>query len=711
MLEKLEVAGPGPSSHAAGGPGTSPPSPGMGRARGGMNVIIPMGGIGLRFAKEGYRMTKPMVNIVGRPMLFWILDNLDLLPQDTLWIALMDEMDANFSVSERVKQQFPKVNVKVVPLKFATRGAAETLFIILRYMNGFELSKRTISLDCDTIYFSNVLEKFRALPEGWGTSLYFEDSGERGPIYSYIDLDAEDGRIQQIKEKKAISTHANTGGYGFPSGHILKTYCARVIDGGVDDTGEYYTSSIIGKMIANGENFRGIFVPSFECVGTPAQLRTFLGKLKEPNSPFLRGRGRMMRFCFDLDGTLVTHPAVAGDYSTCQPIERNIKLLRELKAAGHHIIIYTARRMRTCKGNVGGVLANVGMVTFQSLADLEIPYDEVHFGKPYADVYIDDLAVNAYVDTEKEVGWHIEGKTSSSVGAILPRHFNDLQIQGDVVIKTMQAGRPEFNGEQYFYSHVPEDIKGFFPKLVSVSEADGMQTITMERVPGIVFSYLLVNRCVTESRLALLLNTLRTIHTSAGQAGGGEALDPEDMYANYYNKVWTRYQTHMELYSSLPQGDDTTVGHILHHMSEYEAEGRGKPCKVIHGDPVFSNVLLQKENDIKLIDMRGCLGQRLTLEGDAMYDLAKVYQSLCGYDYFILDQKIMPEDEAVLTALRAAFDKLVQSLYGGVRMDDVKMITAAHLFSCIPMHVNNMHQLLFWKCCQHIVSEVYPARP
>ena len=63
----------------------------------------------------------------------------------TLWNALMDEMDADFSVSERVKQQFPKVNVKVVPLKFSTRGAAETLFIILRYMNGFELSKRTIS--------------------------------------------------------------------------------------------------------------------------------------------------------------------------------------------------------------------------------------------------------------------------------------------------------------------------------------------------------------------------------------------------------------------------------------------------------------------------------------------------------------------------------------------------------------------------------------
>ena len=35
----------------------------------GMNIIVPMGGIGSRFQRNGYRHPKPLINIVGRPML------------------------------------------------------------------------------------------------------------------------------------------------------------------------------------------------------------------------------------------------------------------------------------------------------------------------------------------------------------------------------------------------------------------------------------------------------------------------------------------------------------------------------------------------------------------------------------------------------------------------------------------------------------------
>lgn len=40
------------------------------------------------------------------------------------------------------------------------------------------------------------------------------------------------------------------------------------------------------------------------------------------------------------------------------------------------------------------------------------------------------------------------------------------------------------------------------------------------------------------------------------------------------------------------------------------------------------------------IDMRGALGDLVSTEGDMNYDLSKVYQSLCGYDFFILDKDI-----------------------------------------------------------------------
>ena len=35
-----------------------------------------------------------------------------------------------------------------------------------------------------------------------------------------------------------------------------------------------------------------------------------------------------------------------------------------------------------------------------------IEYDEIHFGKPWAQFYVDDCAVSAYTNLEKELGYY-----------------------------------------------------------------------------------------------------------------------------------------------------------------------------------------------------------------------------------------------------------------------------------------------------------------
>ena len=42
----------------------------------------------------------------------------------------------------------------------------------------------------------------------------------------------------------------------------------------------------------------------------------------------------------------------------------------------HIIIIYTARRMKTHKGNVGKITADIGKITFDTLEKFNIPYDD-----------------------------------------------------------------------------------------------------------------------------------------------------------------------------------------------------------------------------------------------------------------------------------------------------------------------------------------------
>jgi capsule biosynthesis phosphatase len=99
-----------------------------------------------------------------------------------------------------------------------------------------------------------------------------------------------------------------------------------------------------------------------------------------------------MRICFDLDNTICSS---TNDYSASTLKSEFRDLIVSLKNQGHIIIIYTARRMGTHSGNVGKVVAEIGALTLQQLKDWDIPYDEIYFGKPAAELYVDDKAVNA----------------------------------------------------------------------------------------------------------------------------------------------------------------------------------------------------------------------------------------------------------------------------------------------------------------------------
>ena len=51
-----------------------------------MNVIIPIGGTGQRFQNEKYLRPKPLIHILGKPMIFWVLENIHLKSDDVLMI-------------------------------------------------------------------------------------------------------------------------------------------------------------------------------------------------------------------------------------------------------------------------------------------------------------------------------------------------------------------------------------------------------------------------------------------------------------------------------------------------------------------------------------------------------------------------------------------------------------------------------------------------
>jgi capsule biosynthesis phosphatase len=102
-------------------------------------------------------------------------------------------------------------------------------------------------------------------------------------------------------------------------------------------------------------------------------------------------------FCVDLDETLCFHHSVNDTYERYGLALPNTPVIEKVnfwKSQGARIIIFTARRMLTHKGDLAKIEADVGDITRNWLKEHGVQYDELIFGKPYADFYIDDKAVN-----------------------------------------------------------------------------------------------------------------------------------------------------------------------------------------------------------------------------------------------------------------------------------------------------------------------------
>ena len=113
-----------------------------------------------------------------------------------------------------------------------------------------------------------------------------------------------------------------------------------------------------------------------------------------------------LRIVLDLDGVICELKKPNETYLDVKPNQEIISKMRDWSKDGHYLIIYTGRHMRTCNGNVSEVIKKIGPITSEWLKKWDVPFDEIHYGKPYGDVYIDDLAIT--FSSEKQLGKKME---------------------------------------------------------------------------------------------------------------------------------------------------------------------------------------------------------------------------------------------------------------------------------------------------------------
>ena len=186
----------------------------------------------------------------------------------------------------------------------------------------------------------------------------------------------------------------------------------------------------------------------------------------------------------------------------------------------------------------------------------------------------------------------------------------------------------------------------------------------MEKIDGSNFSTLYINEILTTEHIDLLLSIINEIHNSDSNGAFTE-------YYDYNQKLKDRFTSF----------DYSKYGLELEERNEILSDVKSlqNDYKIIHGDLVFSNIILTNLGQLKLIDVKGKQGNELSIFGDRLYDYAKIYQSLVGYDEILLDTEIK---QSYKTKMISHFE----SHFLKDEINVIRKITKSLLVSLIPLH-------------------------
>ena len=601
-----------------------------------MKYIILCGGI-----DKSSSLPNPLNYVNGRHLIEYIIEN---IPSNDIYIFYNIYLK-EYNFEEIVINLFKQKTIHFVKIDYLTRGPAETAYIGLNQLN-------ILNNDNDGIMFIDN-DNVHTIPKLDNGNFIGYGSNKNHESFSFIKI--ENDIITNIEEKTKISDNYCCGIYGFINSDTFIKYCKKLID-----CNQFYLSQIYKLMIDDKHLIKPVPIQYTKLIDTDNKL------VAKP-----------LRICFDLDNTLVTNPTVPDDYLTVLPIHKNIVLLQQLKKMGHEIIIYTDRRMKTHKNNIGKVIKDIALVTIQTLERYNIEYDELLFGKPIADIYIDDKALNPYVNNISYFGIDIE-ENEYLHNKVENNKFNTITKQNNSIKKS--GPYSILKGEIYYYQHLPLSIKHFYPQLNDYNKIDNCIELYLEHIQGIPLFYLYKNKLLTCDHIDKLFTILDTIHNCSHSIN----ITDQHIKNNYIKKIQDRYNKNDYFFEDA----DQIYSQIIKELEKtYDPQ---LSC-VIHGDFWFSNIILDYSDNIKLIDMKGQVDGILSLNGDKYYDYGKMYQSILGYDLIINDCLL---DQEYLSTMNNYF--IERCVKHNLNVDFIKAVTKSFLFSNIFFLDKNDKKLKVW---------------
>ena len=235
-----------------------------------VNIVIPMAGAGSRFLSAGYKKPKPFIDVLEKPMIKRVLDNLHYDEANYIFILRKEHIADNQDVLKDLEKSCKASFVYIDKL---TEGAACTVLFANRLINNDQpllIANSDQIVDIDIAdYIDDALS--RKLD---GSILTFADNDTK---WSYAKLDKND-LVIEVREKQVISSHATVGIYFYAKGSDFVNCAIDMIVNNDRVNNEFYVCPAYNYLIKQGGKI-GIYEiekSQMHGTGTPEDLNNYL---------------------------------------------------------------------------------------------------------------------------------------------------------------------------------------------------------------------------------------------------------------------------------------------------------------------------------------------------------------------------------------------------------------------------------------------------
>lgn len=236
-----------------------------------INIVIPMAGRGSRFASAGFELPKPLIDVMGKPMIDWVIDN--IAPKELhrfIFLCLQEHLD-KYSLENHLKSKAE--NCVIVPVNEVTEGAACTVLLAERYIDN---DSPLMIANSDQYVDVSIDEYMHSMGKNDGLIMTMKATDDK---WSFIKYD-ENGFVTIVREKEVISDEATVGIYNFARGAEFVKYAHDMIEKNIRVNNEFYVAPVYNMMIEDKKKIGFYNVGKVDNgmygLGTPSDLKRFL---------------------------------------------------------------------------------------------------------------------------------------------------------------------------------------------------------------------------------------------------------------------------------------------------------------------------------------------------------------------------------------------------------------------------------------------------